>query len=87
MTTLFDKPIILFAYDLSDYFDWRGFYYNYFEMAPGPVLMSTEEVIDYIKGLDETFDRDKLYAFRQKFMESCDGHSTKRILDSVGMEI
>ena len=84
---LFEKPIILFAYDLDVYFDWRGFYYDYFEMAPGPVLASTEEIIDYIVNIDTKFDREKMHAFREKFMSSCDGHSTERILAEVGLEL
>ncbi len=85
--SLFEKPIILFAYDLDVYFDWRGFYYDYFEMAPGPVLVSTEEIIDYIVNIDMRFDREKMHAFREKFMRSCDGHSTERILKEVGLEL
>ncbi len=85
--SLFEKPIILFAYDLDVYFDWRGFYYDYYEMAPGPVLISTEEIIDYIQNLDTQFDREKMHAFREKFMRSCDGHSTERILSEIGLEL
>jgi CDP-ribitol ribitolphosphotransferase / teichoic acid ribitol-phosphate polymerase len=85
--SLFEKPIILFAYDLDVYFDWRGFYYDYYEMAPGPVLISTEEIIDYIQNLDTQFDKEKMHAFREKFMRSCDGHSTERILDEVGLKL
>lgn len=36
--SLFERPMIFFAYDLDDYFDWRGFYYNYDELTPGPVV-------------------------------------------------
>jgi len=85
--SLMEKPIILFAYDLDTYFDWRGFYYDYFEMAPGPVLVSTEEIIDYIVHIDTEFDREKMHAFREKFMSSCDGHSTERILAEVGLKL
>ena len=77
--------MILFAYDLDTYFDWRGFYYDYFDMAPGPVLFSTEEIIDYIVHLDERFDKEKVIRFREKFMASCDGHSTERILKEAGL--
>lgn len=85
--SLFNKPIILFAYDLEDYFDWRGFYYKYEEMAPGPIFRETDEVVDYIKHIDSRFDENKMAEFRKKFMESCDGHSTERILKEVGIKI
>jgi len=79
--SLFEKPIIFFAYDLDVYFDWRGFYYDYFEMSPGPVCTTNLEMIDYIKNLDTRFDKQKVKDFRYKFMRSCDGHSTERILE------
>lgn len=81
--SLFEKPIIFFAYDLDTYFDWRGFYYDYYEMSPGPVCTTNLEMIDYIKHLDERFDKQRVKDFRYKFMRSCDGHSTERILDTV----
>ena len=78
--SLFEKPIIFFAYDLDTYFDWRGFYYDYYEMSPGPVCTTNLEMIDYIKNLDTRFDKQRVKDFRYKFMRSCDGHSTERIL-------
>ncbi len=79
--SLFEKPLILFAYDLDEYFDWRGFYYEYDEYAPGPICKTNFEMIDYIKNIDERFDRQAVKDFRYKFMRSCDGHATQRILE------
>lgn len=84
--SLFEKPMIFFAYDLDDYFDWRGFYYNYDELTPGPVVQETEEIIDYIRHLDTRFDRAQVHAFKEKFMASCDGHATDRIMELVYTE-
>lgn len=81
--SLFEKPIIFFAYDLDTYFDWRGFYYDYYEMSPGPVCTTNLEMIDYIKNLDTQFDKQRVKDFRFKFMRSCDGHSTQRILEEM----
>lgn len=81
--SLFEKPIIFFAYDLDTYFDWRGFYYDYYEMSPGPVCTTNMEMINYIKNLDTEFDIQKVKDFRYKFMRSCDGNSTKRILEEI----
>ena len=86
--SLFERPMIFFAYDLDEYFDWRGFYYDYFELAPGPICKTNEEMIDYIRHIDERFEKDKVVAFREKFMASCDGHATDRIKDIVfGKEV
>ena len=84
--SLMDRPMIFFAYDIEDYADWRGFYYDYDEMTPGPVYTATEDVAEYIKNLPESFDagdREAVRAFRQKFMSGCDGHATDRIKNFI----
>lgn len=81
--SLFERPMLFFAYDLDEYFDWRGFYYDYNELTPGPVCKTNDEMIDYISHLDERFDKQKVIDFKEKFMRSCDGHATDRILHMV----
>ena len=86
--SLFEKPMIFLAHDLDKFFDWRGFYYDYFELAPGPIVKSTTEVIEYIKNIDKLFDKERVHAFREKFMSACDGHATERIMDvTFGTEL
>ena len=80
---LFERPMLFLAYDLDDYFDYRGFYYDYNDLAPGPIVKDTDGVIDFLQHLDERFDRARVQAFRQKFMSACDGHATERILQYV----
>ena len=83
--SLFEKPMIFLAHDLEDFFDWRGFYYDYSELAPGPIVQNTTGVIDYILHLEERFDRARVHEFRRKFMSACDGHATERIMaDAFG---
>lgn len=79
--SLFEKPLIFFAYDLDEYFDWRGFYYDYYELAPGLIAKTNFEMIDYIQHIDERFDKQAVKDFRYKFMRSCDGKATQRILE------
>ena len=81
--SLFEKPMIFFAYDKEDYDDWRGFYYDYEEMTPGPVFTKNKEIIDYIKHVDERFNKQEVIDFKNKFMASCDGHVTERIIEQV----
>ena len=85
--SLFERPMSFFAPDLSDYDDWRGFYYDYEDLTPGPVFEQTQPLIDWICQLDNGFDPSEIRAFRQKFMSSCDGHATERILQWVGIGI
>ncbi len=81
--SLFERPMLFYAYDLEDYFDWRGFYYPYEELAPGPVVRTNEEIADYIQNVEQKFDRARVRAFREQFMSACDGHATERILQLV----
>lgn len=85
--SLLGRPMAFFTYDLDDYRDWRGFYYDYDELTPGPVLGTTAELADYIAHVDERFDRAEVEAFRDKFMSACDGNATERICDAVLGEI
>lgn len=80
---LFERPMAFLAPDLAEYFDWRGFYYDYQELTPGPVFAHTEELTEYLLHLEERFDRNRVREFREKFMSACDGKATERILELV----
>lgn len=80
--SLFERPMLFFAYDIADYDDWRGFYYPYEEMTPGPVFTENGPMIAYIRDVEQRFDRETVRAFREKFMSACDGHATDRIMES-----
>ena len=79
--SLFERPLIFFAYDIDSYNDWRGFYYDYDELTPGPVFTTDDEIIDHIKNISERFDRQKIIDFKNKFMSACDGNATSRIIE------
>ena len=84
--SIFEKPMLFFAYDLADFCDWRGFYYPYDELTPGPVLTKNEELISYIKQVEDKFDKEQVRTFRDKFMSACDGGATERIMKMVFAE-
>ncbi len=79
--SLFERPMLFLAHDLEDFFDWRGFYYDYDELTPGPIVVNTEEVINYIKNIDTLFNKQEVIDFKEKFMSACDGHATERIVE------
>lgn len=81
--SLLERPIVFFAPDLDDYDDWRGFYYPYEEMTPGPVCRTNEEMVEWAGNLKSGFDRQQVRAFKEKFMSACDGHACDRILALV----
>lgn len=78
--SLFEKPMVFFAFDLEDYEKQRGFYYPVREMMPGPVCMTTHDVTREIRRTGRDFDLMRVRAFKYRFMGSCDGHATSRIL-------
>ena len=76
---LLNKPIIFFAYDLDNYLkSERGFYLDYRKDLPGPIVYSTEELIDAIK---DGVDTSKLDLFIRTQVDEVDGDSSKRIVD------
>lgn len=77
---LLERPLLFFAYDLEDYYDQRGFYYPYEEMAPGPICRTTRELADALTAVSRRFDPQAVSAFRKKFMSACDGRATDRIM-------
>ena len=81
--SLFERPMAFFAYDVDDYCDWRGFYYDYDSLTPGPVFRDNAGLIDYLTRISEAFDVQRVQSFRDKFMSACDGHSTERIYEEV----
>lgn len=84
---LFNKPILFFAYDLDEYNDWRGFYYDYDELTPGPILYDTDQLIEAIKAVEKDFNDSEIKKFKEQFMSACDGKATDRIFNEIGMEV
>ena len=83
---LLERPLIFFAFDLDEYMDQRGMYWDYDEITPGPVCRTTEEMVDYIENLDERFDLAEIQAFKEKYVGACDGHSTERTIALIEAE-
>ncbi|WP_239256437.1 bifunctional glycosyltransferase/CDP-glycerol:glycerophosphate glycerophosphotransferase [Listeria ilorinensis] len=76
--SLMNRPMYFFSYDIDDYFDERGFYFDYKTMVPGDIFKVTNRLISAIR--QEQYDYEKLAEFRQKFVASLDGHSTERFI-------
>lgn len=76
---LLNRPMIFFAYDLEEYLDERGFYYEYREFVPGPIAKNTDQITNLI--LEGKFDSEKNELFKHKFFDSLDGKSGKRVVE------
>lgn len=81
--SLFLKPMIFYAPDLGDFYDYRGFYYPYDEsFLPGDIALNEAELKDCLEtAVKGNYDKKKIEEFKDKFMGACDGHSTERIAD------
>ena len=78
---LVDKPIVYFTYDLDEYENNRGLYYPFNDYVYGLIAKNSDELIKSIK--KEDMMSDKRSEFNKKFMESCDGNSTKKTYDMI----
>lgn len=84
--SLFERPIIIYAYDLDSYIDARGFYYKFEDFVPGPIVKDNRALLDCLAQIDR-YDLQKVRDFREKYMGSCDGGATERILQTACPEL
>ena len=80
------RPMLFYTYDLEKYRDvLRGFYIDIEEELPGPLLFTTEEVIDAFRNIDEIVNKykDKYDVFYEKFCSWEDGQASKRVANAV----
>jgi CDP-glycerol glycerophosphotransferase len=90
-STMFDfavtgKPLIFYTYDLPRYRDsLRGFYFDFEPVAPGPMVTTTQEVIDAFRHLpDVTAEYAGRYAhFRQLFCHLDDARASERVVRAL----
>ena len=78
---LLNKPIVYFTYDLDEYENGRGMYYKFSDYVYGEVAKNSKELINAIK--KENLMEDKREEFNNKFMDACDGQSTKKTFDLI----
>ncbi|NLL63807.1 MAG: hypothetical protein GX241_06195 [Ruminococcaceae bacterium] len=78
---LLDIPMILYAFDLSEYVATRDFYYEYETMVPGKIVTTEQELIEAIKASD--FEVEKIENFKHKFFDELDGKSATRVVEMI----
>ncbi len=80
---LLNKPILLFTYDFEEFMKkGRGFYYDFKQIAPGPLLFTGKELIKAIKNvhnIEKDFEERRLKT-RRLYHKNIDGNSTERLL-------
>lgn len=80
---LFKKPILIFAPDIENYKSERGFYLD-FESLPAKIVTKSDKLtIKAVEDAISEFDENKTNEFLDKYMTSCDGRATDRIVEYV----
>src|SRR5699024_9284090 len=71
--SLMCKPMVFFAYDLEEYAHSKGFWENYAELVPGPVVKNTDDLIDVLKNGD--FHMEQIDTFANEWNQYSTGKS------------
>lgn len=82
--SILKKPMIFYCYDLEEYRDeLRGFYFDFLEEVPGPVAVTTEELIKAIKNYDYNEYKAKYEAFCSKYNHADDGMASGKAVSHI----
>lgn len=79
---LLERPMLFYAYDLEEFSEQgRGFYQNYQEYVPGPIVTSTKEIVKLLE--QNQFDPDRIRDFKENNYRYLDGKAAKRIYQNI----
>lgn len=82
--TVTGKPVLFFAPDLDRYRADRGFYLDYETQLPGPILKTSDEVVQALAQVEQIIKKySKAYAaWVKKYNALEDGQAAKRAVDA-----
>lgn len=78
---LLNKPMLFFGFDVEEYTRTRDFYYNFFDFIPGPLVKTSEEIVEKIKQQD--FEMHKIEPFVKYFFNGTLGRASRNVVDQV----
>lgn len=82
--SILKRPMMFYCYDLCEYKDTlRGFYFDFMNEAPGPVVETTKALIDSIKEYDYDIYKEKYEAFISKYNHADDGNASAKVIDKL----
>ncbi|MEU9638789.1 CDP-glycerol glycerophosphotransferase family protein [Streptomyces tendae] len=80
------RPILFFTYDLEHYRDTlRGFYFDFANSAPGPLVYTSEILISAIRHIDriQSAYSERYQWFQNEFCDLDDGYAAARLADRM----
>ena len=80
------RPILLYAWDLNEYRDHiRGFYVDFEQTAPGPVMTGVDDVIEALADLPAfaAAHRTRYELFVGRYCSLSDGKASARVVDRL----
>lgn len=81
----YNKPFILYAPDLEDYENTRGFFVDYRSISKNMTTEATnlDEMVKRVYSEWENGDMSDIEQCKARFTAACDGHATERIFDYI----
>ena len=79
------KPMIFLAPDFDDYLAKRGFYFDFEQLAPGPILRDSSFLRKSLESIDSQKSEyaQRYLAWQIKFNKLEDGQASKRVVDAT----
>lgn len=83
---ILEKSLILYPYDYDDYVKLRGgFYLDYKNDLPGPIIYNEDDLVKTIKDIDNISNkyRNKIKKFNKQYNSLNDGHVSERFVKKL----
>lgn len=78
---LLERPMIFYAHDRQTYTKERDFYYEYESFVPGPIVETTEALIQQLQA--PTADLKRIQQFKARFFNDIDGKASQRFVNQL----
>ena len=79
--SLFEKPILFYAFDEIEYTLTRGIHHSYKDNTPGKICRTLDDIYEAIKNQD--FELEKVLEFKKKYHHNSKENSTDLIIDNL----
>ncbi|ROR28620.1 CDP-glycerol glycerophosphotransferase [Mobilisporobacter senegalensis] len=82
--SLLRRPMFFYAYDLDNYKNnLRGFYFDFISEVPGPISLTTKDLIRDILNYDPSEYEEKYYYFTKKYNHLDDGKASQKVANLI----